>query len=219
MHQTAIDFLTSDGVSLEGILTKPDNGSDWYPVVVVCHPHPSLGGNMEHPMVTSICRAAHHEGIGSLRFNFRGVGRSEGEFTNGETEQDDVRAALEITKLLPGTDVTRIALAGYSFGASAMLRGLRRYKTARSLVFIAPPIASVRQSRVMRDKRPKLFMVGRDDRVVPSVELQRLLDDVRRPVQFHEVRDGNHALDGQREEVAERATEFLLQSLKIEPTY
>lgn len=216
MHQTAIDFVVSRNLSLEGVFTKPDTPHKWFPMVVVCHPHPMLGGSMEHPLVTTICHVAHREGIGSLRFNFRGVGGSQGTFSNGKKEQLDVKAALEIIKLMPGTDVTRLALIGYSFGASTVLQGLRRYGGTKSLVFISPPLASVRQSRIMKDRRNKMFVVGQDDQVVPSVDLQRLLDDVRQPVRFHEILGANHGFIGQTEEVAERVAEFLLETLFVD---
>ena len=216
MHQTAIDFLTSGNVSLEGIFTTPERNRDWFPTLVVCHPHPMLGGNMEHGLVTTICRVADREGFGSLRFNFRGVGRSQGEFIEGDTEQDDIKAALDIVQLMKGSDPTKLALIGYSFGAAAILRGLRKSKAAKSLAFVAPPVAAVRNSRIRGDKRPKLFVVGRDDRVVPSTDLQRVLDDVRKPVRFHEVRGANHSFDEQRDDVAERVVEFMLETLKVD---
>lgn len=170
---------------------------------------------MEHPLITTICRVAQRENIGSLRFNFRGVGGSEGIFSNGDQEQKDIKAALEISKLMPGTDVTRLALVGYSFGASTVLQGLHRFKDTKSLVLISPPIASVLKSRIMKDKRPKMFIVGQGDGVVSSIELQRVLDHTRHPVRFHEIRNANHSFLGQTEEVAERVVEFLLETLEV----
>ena len=218
MRQTAIDFLSSKRVSLQGIVTTPEVPPRTYAALVMCHPHPMLGGSMEHPLVTAVCRKAHSEGIASLRFNFRGVGPSEGAFTNGPEEQNDVRAALEILKLMPDIDAGRIGLVGYSFGASAILGGLRGYGAARSFVLIAPPVSSVRKSRILKDKRPKLFIVGERDRVVPSVELQRVLDEARGDLRFQEVADANHALESQTEEVAELVSEFLLETLSRPPS-
>ena len=213
MHQTAIDFVVAKDIHLEGIFTKPNNSYKRFPTVVVCHPHPLLGGNMEHPLITTICRIAHRENIGSLRFNFRGVGRSEGVFSNGDQEQKDVKAALEISKLMPGTDDTRLALLGYSFGASIVLQGLHRYKDTKSFVLISPPIASVLKSRIIKDKRHKMFIVGQNDGVVSSIELQRVLDHIQHPVRFHEIQNAKHDLLGGTEEVAERVVEFLLETL------
>ena len=213
MRQTAIDFFTSKGLSLEGVITAPDSPGAATPGVVVCHPHPALGGNMDHPVVAAITRRAHQEGISSLRFNFRGVGRSEGSFSNGPEEEKDLRSAFEFLKVFPDMDRKRVALVGYSFGASAVLKGFGRCRGARSLVLIAPPISSVKKSRIRNDKRPKLFLVGQRDRVVPSVELQRALDDVRSPVQFAEIPAADHSLGGHEQELAERVTAFLVETL------
>ena len=213
MPQTAIDFFTSKRLSLMGVLTTPEGQPGRAPAFVACHPHPMLGGNMDHPLITAMCRSAGQQGIASLRFNFRGVGDSQGSFSNGPEEQHDLRAALDILKLLPGADRKRLALVGYSFGASVILDGLRRFKSAASLVLIAPPISSLRKSSIVNDKRPKLFMVGQQDRVVPSGDLQRLLDEVRPPVQFTEIPGTDHSLRAHEQEVSDRALAFLLETL------
>ena len=213
MRQTAVDFFTSKRLSLEGVVAGPESPGERLPAFVACHPHPMLGGNMDNPVVTAVVRAADRDGLASLRFNFRGVGASQGTFSNGSEEQKDVKAGLEFLQVMPGIDRARLGLVGYSFGAAVVLNGLRRYKAARSLVLIAPPVSSVRQSRIRKDKRPKLFLVGQRDRVVPSADLQRALDDVRAPVQFAELPDADHSFSGREEEVAERVSEFLLQTL------
>ena len=112
-----------------------------------------------------------------------------------------------------GVDSDRLALVGHSFGGSVVLAGLRHYKAARSLVLIAPPISSVQTARIRKDKRPKLFLAGQRDRIVPSIELQRALDDVAPPVQFVEVDDSDHSLTGREQAVAERIVSFVMDSL------
>jgi alpha/beta superfamily hydrolase len=213
MRETKIDFYTSKKLSLEGIFTLPDGLSTPPPGVVVCHPHPALGGDMENPVVTAICDAAGGEGIGSLRFNFRGVGESEGEFTNGDKEPDDLRAALHILRLLIGRDAGPLAIAGYSFGAAALLDGLRRCKSARALVMIAPPLSALKRSGIAGDGRPKLFVVGQRDRVAPSVDLQATLDGYSPPFEFEEIPEAGHDLSGHEDAVAERVAGFLVASL------
>ena len=215
MHETAIDIIVAKNLHLEGVFTKPHTACRNFPAVVVCHPHPLLVGDMEHPLVTAICRVANREKIGSLRFNFRGVGKSNGIFSNGDQEWKDVEAALNITKLMPGTDVKRLALVGYSFGASTVLQGLPHYKETKCLVLISPSITSVRNSRIMEDKRPKMFIVGQSDGVVPSVDLQKFFDDTRHPDQFIEIAGANHNfLARQTKEVAEHVIRFLLENLE-----
>ena len=164
---------------------------------------------MDNPVVTAICSAAESQGMASLKFNFRGVGESQGQFSNGEREQYDLKAALNVLRRWPDIDPKRLALVGYSFGASVVLDGLRHCKAARSLVLIAPPISSVQGSRILKDQRPKLFLVGQRDRIVQSVELQRVLDEVRQPLEFSEIAGTDHGLSGHEDEVAERVVAFV----------
>ena len=77
---------------------------------------------MHNNVVDALCAAAIENGIAGLRFNFRGTGNSEGRYHGGIGEQDDVRAALAYLRDLPEVDSTRIALAGYSFGAGVAVR-------------------------------------------------------------------------------------------------
>ena len=208
MRQTAIGFKTK-GLSLEGVLTTPQDLPEPLPALLVCHPHPMLGGDIDNPVVVAICRAADDQGMVSFRFNFRGVGESEGEFSNGVGEQEDLKSALNVLRRWPGIDRKRLALVGYSFGASVVLEGLRHYKAASCLALVAPTISSAKGGLIRRDKRPKLFVVGERDGVVPSVELQRALDQIGPPAQFVEVPSADHSLLGSEATVAEKVVAFV----------
>ncbi len=238
MRPTAIGFK-SKRLMLEGIVTTPEGVPPPYPAVVVCHPHPALGGNMGHPVVTEICQAADAEGMATLRFNFRGVGESEGSFTNGKDEQQDLRSALDVLKRWPGVDGKRIALVGYSFGAAVILNGIHRYKAAKALALIAPPISSIESARTnqskppgpsiatnnlhnlrnlriknpIRDNRPRLFVVGQNDRIAPSVDVQRAIDAMQSSAQFREIASADHSLRGHEKSVAAEVARFLKETL------
>ncbi len=213
MRQAAIGF-DSKKASLEGILTTPQGIPTPYPALVICHAHPMLSGNMNAPLLSAITQAADKLGIATMRFNFRGVEGSGGEFSNGDKEQQDVKSALNAMKHWPGMDNKKIALVGYSFGAGVILNGLRHYKAASSLVLISPPLTALQKSRITNDKRPKLFLIGQNDRVTSSVELQGQLDNVREPVQFREIPKTDHSLRGHEQEVAEAVAEFVMKTLE-----
>lgn len=106
-----VSFPSGD-ITLEGQLHLPDT----IPAsgIVVCHPHPQYGGDMQNNVVEALCETAAANGVGALRFNFRGTGRSEGRYDNGIGEQEDVRAALAYLRDVPEVDAARVALAGYS---------------------------------------------------------------------------------------------------------
>ena len=98
--------------TLEARLAVPE-GARWG--VVICHPHPLYGGDMDSPVVARMAEACADRGLATLRFNFRGVGASTGRHDEGRGEQDDLRACLEHLKESLGGDA-RVAPAGYSFG-------------------------------------------------------------------------------------------------------
>ena len=168
---------------------------------------------MNDPVVAAVCQAAVREGMYSLRFNFRGVGDSQGEFTNGKEEHNDIKSALNVMRHWPAVHGGRIAVVGYSTGATIMLDGLRHLKRAAALVLVAPTLGALRGKRFNQDKRPRLVIAGSEDRVSPSLEVQRILDECRGPVQFHEVMGADHSMRGYHADAAEIAADFLKRNL------
>jgi len=112
--------ISCGDITLEGLLHLPD-GAGPFPGIVVCHPHPQYGGDMYNNVVGALVRAALDSGLAALRFNFRGVGESEGTHTGGQAEPDDVKSACAFLAEQPEIDSERVALAGYSFGAAMAL--------------------------------------------------------------------------------------------------
>ena len=209
MRQSAIGFYVKK-LELEGVLASPsDGGASDAPAVVACHSHPALGGSMNDPVVFAISAAAVREGMYSLRFNFRGVGESDGEFTGGEKERDDVRAALDVMRHWPSVSRKRVALVGYSTGATIILDTFRKLGRASAFALIAPTLGALRSRRFARDKRPRLVIAGSEDRVAPSVEIQRVLDECRGPVRFREIVGADHTMRGYENQAAEAVAEFL----------
>ena len=134
LHERLI--LAGPSGAIEAELTGVEPG----PVAVLCHPHPLYGGSMHDAVLDSMARVLAAHGIGALRFNFRGVGASDGSHDGGEGEVDDLRAVLSwLTAQHP--DRPRL-LGGYSFGAAVVCRLLADPETAgidRALL-VAPPV-------------------------------------------------------------------------------
>ena len=217
MGHTRIDIYSSKGVTLEGIVARPEGQDLLPPAAILCHPHPVLGGDLDHPVLSAIDWICMGEGIASLRFNFRGVGQSTGRFSNGDSELEDVHAAFRLIEGLRCADTNRMASVGYSFGASVLLKGIPKLKKSRSFVFIAPPLSSVRKSSIAKDSRPKLFICGQKDRVVSSTGLQRELDRIDQPIEFYEIPYADHGLSGHELTIGNRVAEFLLSNLQNNP--
>ena len=158
--------IESAGPSLEGILHLPP-GEPPFPGVVICHPHPQFGGEMYNNIVGALVRAALGVGAAALRFNFRGVGESDGSYDGGKGEVDDVRAGLEFMRSQPEVDGGRVALAGYSFGANMAVLAADRRDDIAALVLVSAPIQ--RGERVENELRcPTLFIAGDRDQYVDA---------------------------------------------------
>ena len=167
---------------------------------------------MDDPVVVAICRATDAIGAATLRFNFRGVGESEGRFTNGAEEHHDARAALEVLRRWPGVSGKRVAIAGYSFGAAMILAGFRRLKAAGAVALVGPTVQSVQNKRFQKDGRPRLVIASRDDKIAPLLAIQRELEGARQPLRFEEVAAADHSMKGQEAEIARVVADFVISS-------
>jgi uncharacterized protein len=133
-------ITTDDGLVLESLWTEPTTT----PVgcVVLCHPHPLDGGTMTNPLMRTVAAALTDAGLHVLRFNFRGVGASEGSWGEGTGEMQDVAAAVEFASTAhPGL---RLGLAGWSFGATVSLAWQTATGSSLPWAGIAPGIRSYR---------------------------------------------------------------------------
>jgi len=136
-------------------------------VAVICHPHPQHGGTMQNKVVHMLARSFVAGGLAALRFNFRGVGRSEGRFADGEGEVDDVRAALAAARERSGG--RQVWLAGFSFGAAMAVRAAVDEKIA-GLVTVAPAAFRFAGSTDEQPRCPWLIVHGENDELVPIDE-------------------------------------------------
>ena len=139
MGEKAINF-SSGALQLEGVLGCPEGAAGPLPGVVLCHPGPTGGGNMNNNLVLSVHTALIQTGFVSLRFNFRGVGNSQGVHAQGEEEAEDAEAALSLLKDRPEVDGARVGMAGYSFGSGVILGSLARYSNSRAFVLFSPSV-------------------------------------------------------------------------------
>lgn len=172
MDGRSVSFRTSDGLTLEGVFHLPV-GQPPFAGVVVCHPHPQFGGDMDNNVVHAVCEAAASVGVATLRFNFRGVGASEGAYDGGRGEQLDALAALDCLCGLPEVDSGRVGLAGYSFGATVALRAAAADDRPAAVVAVSMPTAGTRAESLPSD-RSVLFVSGDRDEFSDPEELRRL---------------------------------------------
>ena len=132
-------LLPGPAGALEVAVDPPEADAEPRPLVaIVCHPLPTEGGTMHNKVVTMAARSLRELGATTVRFNFRGTGRSEGEFDHGNGELDDLRAVAAWVRERRPHDT--LWLAGFSFGAYVSLRAAAELEPAL-LVSIAPPVS------------------------------------------------------------------------------
>ena len=183
---------------LDGVLARPAGA-----VVggaVVCHPHPQYGGSMDNPVVVSVARRLAGDGLVVLRFDFGGVGASQGSYSDGPEEIADVgRAVAHLARTLPaGTPIT---LAGYSFGAWAATQAATNVRVGH-VIAIAPPLAFFEWGFVAGLAMPLTVVVGTEDRFCPPDRLAALRGGDGRPVSVVSIPGADHFLAGREDEVA-----------------
>lgn len=195
-------FIESEDLRLEGLLNKlpGDKG------VVVSHPHPLYGGDMCNSVMETVCRTYNENGYSSLRFNFRGVGESEGAYGDGIGEQKDVSAALDY---LSDIGTINIDLAGYSFGAWVNALGIDRFDRVNRMVMISPPVNFVDFSFLTYNPKIKLVVSGSNDDIAGMKEIERALP-VWNPEALHRtIQGGDHFYWGKVDELRSIIHEFL----------
>ncbi len=206
MSRVHITFPCAD-ISLEGVWHFPE-GTDPFPAVIVCHPHPLYGGNMSNNIVFAICQALAQQSIAALRFNFRGVRKSGGEFGEGIAEQEDVRAALALVSSTPNIDQKRIGLAGYSFGAMVATPVAVQDERVKLLALVSPALSDSGWEQLKGYTKPKFLIAGDNDFVIPEQQLWQQVKDIPEPKQCQIIPGADHFWAGFEEEVAQRVTQF-----------
>ena len=154
------------------------------------------------------------QGFATLRFNFRGVGNSEGEHTKGELEYQEVLGALDFMRAWKGVDGGRLGLAGYSFGTSVILGNAAVQKRPKVFALISPPLRALESTPLKKDKRPKLIISGDQDKLVQSEQLQPLLESFSHPPALEVVEGADHVWGGKESQVVRQVSRFFVENLK-----
>ncbi len=202
--------FTADGVTCEGIVIHPDEVSH-APGLVICHPHPLYGGDMENNVVRGLAEAFAASSFAVLRFNFRGVGRSTGHYAEGIGEQEDAKAALGWLTAHAGVDPKRLILAGYSFGARVALAVASTGQGIGGFLVVAPPILRGNWPQLEGARGPKLFICGDRDPYAPSEALERLVSSLSEPKRLVVFLDTDHFFAGQERALGRSAVQLLTE--------
>lgn len=191
-RKTGKYLLDGPAGALEVHLEAPREARRPLSAALVCHPHPLYGGSMDNKVAYMLASAFRQLGAYSLRFNFRGVGRSAGGFDHGQGESEDVLFLAE--HLYTQCAVEQLWLAGFSFGAYTALRAHQAAK-ARCLVLAAPPLRRFPCKDAPADI-PVLVIQGGRDEIVAASEVETWLDTLPRRPDYHFMPEAEHFFHG-----------------------
>ena len=208
---TVTDLVGPAG-RLEALLDIPEPA----PVraaVVFAHPHPQHGGTMHTKVVFQGAKALGRIGCAVLRFNFRGVGASQGEFDRGEGEQADFRASLDyMAARYPGVPLWA---AGFSFGSWVALEVGALDDRVSVLIGIAPPVVTSVSGQdytfdaTLESTKPKFFVQGEADEVCPLEGIWQFYGRLHEPKELAVIDGASHLFDGKTQEVGEALEDLL----------
>jgi alpha/beta superfamily hydrolase len=191
---------------LEALLEEPKDGAP-RAAVVFAHPLPTEGGTMHTKMVFQGAKGLVRARCAVLRFNFRGVGRSPGEFDGGRGEQDDFRAAVDfMSARYPGADIWA---AGASFGSYVALTAGAADDRVCALIAIAPPVDRYDFSAVKQSTKAKFLVHGEEDEVIRLKAVREFYARLQEPKELVVIDRANHLFEGQATEVGDALEELL----------
>jgi alpha/beta superfamily hydrolase len=193
--------FSSGNLSLEGLLSRGEGDRG----VVISHPHPLYGGEMGNQVVGIIQEVFGGKGWATLRFNFRGVGRSQGEYDEGAGEQEDVRAAV---RYLHELGIKEIYLAGYSFGAWVNAQAALDHPDVAGSVLVAPPQAMMDFSFLKDDNKTRLVIAGERDDYGPVEEIMKIVGKMNSQPPVIVIPGADHFFGGSTEELVKAIGSF-----------
>lgn len=212
LKEQVLSLAGPDG-NLDVRLLDPETHAQPGTGFIMCHPHPLMGGTMDNKVVTTLVRAAAKAGLPALRFNFRGVGNSEGVHANGIGEQDDLATIMDYARNALGWK--KVILAGFSFGSgvSCLYSGKHPDKV-NALFMIAPAVHHFDAPTVLPHEFDTHVYMGDADEVVPFEDVENWVNLVT-PQPHWQVFEGcSHFFHGRLNDLKSTFLEDLEDALK-----
>ncbi|WP_178863543.1 alpha/beta hydrolase [Thiomicrorhabdus cannonii] len=163
-------------------------------LVVISHPHPQFGGTMNNKVVTTLEKAWQEKGYATVVYNFRGVGKSQGEYDGGIGEVDDLVAVVNWARR--HFDMERLLLAGFSFGSYVTLKAQPLLQAER-LMIVAPPVGLYNFAAIEEIQVPWELVIGLQDEVVEVAEMMQWFDRLQQKPTLYARAHASHFFHGQ----------------------
>lgn len=199
-------LITNGDLQLEAELFNSTNSRT--PTALIAHPHPQYGGNMHNNVVSAVYGKFIKENITSLRFNFRGVGRSTGKYSRGKGEINDVEIMLDF--LIKERKKEKIGIVGYSYGAAIGCAAVNYSKAVMGYVAISFPWDFMGDffKKSSKTEKAKFFIQGGRDTVASYDRFQSHFNDYSEPKEYQIIKGADHFYWGYENELAELVLEF-----------
>ena len=168
-QNTATTFVTGNAGNIEVLISHPEQLTETTPVIIISHPHPLYGGSMTNKVVHIIAKTFAEIDAITVRFNFRGVGKSEGKYDEGIGEAEDLHILSE--KIKQWRPQAPIWLAGFSFGAYVTTRAQRVIKPEK-LLLVAPPVSMYPFDELEEINVPWIVIQGGQDEVIEAAAVK-----------------------------------------------
>jgi len=179
--------------NLEVLAEEPEDITVNSPIAIICHPHPLYGGTLQNKVVHTLAKACLGLGMPAIRFNFRGVGKSEGHFEHGLGEQQDcIAVATWARQQYPERPIW---LAGFSFGSFVVYQAFTEIKAQRILL-VAPPVGLFQFQSMDNISIPWCVIQGKDDEITPPDSVEAWVKGQRSPPKFFYLDDVSHFFHG-----------------------
>ena len=196
----ATTLITGNAGDIEVLITEPKTLTGSSPIVVISHPHPLYGGSMTNKVVHILAKSFSELGAITVRFNFRGVGKSAGEYDHGIGEAEDLQAL--VSELRKWRSQAPIWLAGFSFGAYVTTRAQAVIK-AEKLLLIAPPVSMYPFNELAEINIPWIVIQGGQDEVIDASAVKNWVSERPNQPQLIWMEDASHFFHGKLNEVKE----------------
>jgi alpha/beta superfamily hydrolase len=182
---------------LEGVVHLPEK-AEQAPVVVLCHPQPA-SSDMQDGLIVALAKRLAEEGMVAVRFNFRGVGKSQGQQSDGRMEPLDLAGALDMALSQRGVNPAKVCVVGHGFGAYvAFLYAPFDYRV-RTIVAISLPLFRAASGFPRPFERPKLFVTGEFDELCPLYKLEPFVEQLPGPKGIKVIVGARHLMKGYEE--------------------
>jgi alpha/beta superfamily hydrolase len=176
-------------------------------IAIVAPPNPQLGGTMQDRVVHYATLGLRRLGCVVWRFNFRGVGLSQGAFDHGVGERDDLRAVIDAA--VAATPETPVWAVGYSFGSWIATEVGAEDRRVTTLVAIAPPVNGYDFAGLRDSAKPKFLIHGERDELSPVKAVRLFYGSLHEPRELIVIDDANHVFDGHASEIADAVVDLL----------